>query len=94
MHHHELLAFAQAAYQALCRALPAGRPSAVPGVVWTVGQHAVFQVTVWRKLLPGALPQPEAHAPGAQPLLVTEYVEEAVGAQLREEGHSEVSCII
>jgi hypothetical protein len=56
MHHHELLALAQVAYQALWQALPAGRLPTVPGVVWAVGQHAIFQVTVWRKLLPGVLP--------------------------------------
>lgn len=87
MHQHELLALAQATYQSLFRALPTlHRLHTMPGFVWAVGQHAIFQVTVWRKLVPGVLPQPEANTPGAQPLLVTEYVEDAMGEQLREEG--------
>jgi hypothetical protein len=88
----ELLALAQAACHALCRALPAHyRLHTPPGVVWMLGQHAVFQVTVWARLLPGKWPQlaPTAASttpPTARPLLVTEYVEETMGEQLRAQG--------
>lgn len=87
MHKLELLTQAQATCQALCRTLPACcslKP--VSGLVWAVGKHAVFQVTVWKKLLPGVMPQPAAEAPGARPLLVTEYVDEAASEQLRAQG--------
>lgn len=87
MHKLELLTQAQATCQALCRTLPACCSlKAVSGLVWTVGKRAVFQVTVWKKLLPGVAPQPVVEAPGARPLLVTEYVDDAAGEQLRTQG--------
>lgn len=87
MHKLELLTQAQATCQALCRLLPACcRLKAVSGMVWTVGKYAVFQVTVWKKLLPGVVPQLAPDAPGARPLLVTEYVDDVAGEQLREQG--------